>query len=80
MRPFEIPFGYLLAVHMQDLVCENTDLTIAAEEKAKEAARLEEESQRNADAFDASLGFFGCAFWGLEKKPNSGACQAKTVK
>jgi hypothetical protein len=48
-----------------------------AEEKAKEKARLEEEAQRNADEFDASLGIFGCAFWGLEKKPNSGACQPK---
>lgn len=51
-----------------------------AQEVAAEKKRLEDEAQANAEAFDASLGFFGCSFWGLEKKPNSGACQPKSVK
>lgn len=52
----------------------------AAAEKAEDKKLAEEEAQTNADAFDASLGLFGCAFWGLEKKSNSGACQPKTAK
>lgn len=29
----------------------------------------------SAQAFDASMGLFGCSFWGLKKKENSGACE-----